>query len=103
MQYIKIAVLIAIFSISGCGQIEAIKIEKEIRSKLSVGDPESEIIAFMESNGWVYGFNEYSRRYTARKPREEGKRRTWGITIYFYVDEEMRFKEADVVTSYTFI
>ena len=103
MQYIKIAVLVSLFSISGCGQIEALRIEKEIRSELSVGDPESEIIAFMEEKGWEYRFDEYRQRYSAKEPGAAERRRYWGMNIYFYVDEEMRFEEAEVVTMYTFI
>jgi len=82
------------------------QIEKIINENLKYGDPETEIINFLDTQKWGYSYDTSLKRYQVRCPISEKKRyilSTREIFIDIYVDSEKSnsFKYADVIYLYT--
>ena len=96
-------IIICIFLI-GCNDEEYTmklkQMEDLINKNLKLGDSEGKITSFLESQGWLYEYDEYAKRFQGRDPDLKpinviyGKK---GHQIYIYVDETKSFKRAEVV------
>ena len=76
-------------------------IESIISENLKQGSQNQQILDFLESQNWIFGFDHHLNRYQARDPKEdESPAFLGGHQIYIYVNDKSEFVRAEVEKVY---